>query len=924
MYSLTLRCILKVKLIELLNTNSRMKKLIIFTIVVFLAGMGIVNAQTTAKGIVKDIDTGNPLPGVTIQIQGTSMSITTNSLGEYQLPSLPAGSYLLSFTINGYQASELQVELKSGEEAIADVLLKRTQVDEAQNQTLSEVTISSDDLDMDSKGQSVSGLLQSNADPFEDAVSFTFSPARFQIRGYDSDYNQLYLNGIPVNDPESGFASWGAWGGLNDVTRNREGRYGLSTSNFSFGGIGGVANINTRASQARVGTKVSYASTNRTYTNRLMFTHSTGMMENGVAITLSGSRRWAEEGYVEGTFYDAYAYFVSIEKKFSDNHFISFTTFNAPTKRGMQGAASDEANDLKGSNFYNPNWGYQDGKKRNARVRNQQEPTFMLNHYWKINDKTNLTTNLGYSFGTYSTTALNWYDAPDPRPDYYRELPSYNKDTKSQEAYDLQVDSWKNDINTQQLNWDNLYQVNYSFPNSSAKYIVENRITDSKQLSFSSILNWDFKTNLKVVGGIEYSMYKGRNYKTMSDLLGGAYWLDIDQFAERDFGNDNDMAQNDLDNPNRQIKEGDTFGNDYVANVNNGSLWSVASYMTNSVDYYFGASYDMSQFWRTGNMRNGRFPNNSKGDSEKEVFNNYGVKGGSTWKINGRNFVEVNAAYMTRAPFFKNSYISPRTSNRVVPGLTDEKILSADINYNLRSPFIKARISAYYTRFMDQNEMKSFYHDTYNTFINYSMTGIDKEHRGIEFGAEIKATTTITIDLAAALGSYKYISRPNVTITKDNSDSIFSFNQAVYIKNFYISNTPQTAAMIGINYASPKFWYLGASFSYFADTYIDYNPERRTAEMVDPENPDKNLITEQQSVPSAYLIDANIGKSWKIKNYYINLNFQIANILDKTDFKTGGYEQLRYAGLTSDLKKFPSRYYYAYGRTYYLNLGFRF
>jgi hypothetical protein len=899
-----------------------MKKLIIFTIVVFLAGLGNISAQTTAKGIVKDVD-GNPLPGVTIQVQGTTISIPTNPLGEYILPSLPDGNYLLIYTLNGFQNTEQQVELKGGEINIAEVALKRTQVDEAQNQTLSEITISSDDLDMDSKGQSVSGLLQSNADPFESAVAFTFSPARFQIRGYDSDYNQMYMNGIPVNDPESGFASWGAWGGLNDVTRNRESRYGLSTSNFSFGGIGGVSNINTRASQARVGTKLSYASTNRTYTNRLMVTHSTGVMENGVAITLSGSRRWAEEGYVEGTFYDAYAYFISIERKFNEKHSIAFTTFNAPTKRGMQGAATEEANQLAGTNFYNPNWGYQNGEKRNARIRSQQEPTFILNHYWNIDDKTTLTTNVGYSFGTYSTTALNWYDAQDPRPDYYRKLPSYNSETADPAVTEQKILDWQNNVNTRQINWDNLYQINYSFADTSAKYILENRITDSRQFSLSSVINKDFSSSLKMNGGIEYLMYKGRNYKTIYDLLGGRYWVDVDQFAEREFGK-TDLMQNDLDNPNRIVKVGDAFGYDYIANVNNGSLWAVLNYMTRKIDYYVGANYDMTVFWRTGNMRNGRFPTDSKGDSKKNVFVNYGLKGGATWKINGRNFVEANAAYMTRAPFFRNSYISPRTSNRIVQGLTNERIIGTDINYNLRTPFIKARLSAYYTLFLDQNELKSFYLDSKNTFINYSMTGIDKEHRGIEFGAEIKATPTIRIKLAAALGVYKYISRSRVTITQDNSDSIIAPNQIIYMKNFFIPNMPQTAAMIGIDYASPKFWYLGASISYFADTYIDFNPDRRTAEMIDPSDPLKDILTNQNSTPNAYLIDANIGKSWKIKNYYLNLNFQIANVLDKTDFKTGGYEQLRYTGISSEVSKFPPRYYYAFGRTYYLNLGIRF
>ncbi|HCT29154.1 MAG TPA: TonB-dependent receptor [Bacteroidales bacterium] len=898
-----------------------MKRFIFLTFVAFLSGFGSLRAETTAKGVVKDADTGNPLPGVTIQVQGTSISVLSDANGEYQLTSLPSGNYTINYTLIGFQPFEMQVDVKDGDLIIPEVLLKHAQSDESQNQTLSEVTISSDDLDMDSKSESVTGMLQSSADPFEAAVSYVFSPARFKIRGYDSEYSLTYMNGIPVNDPESGFGSWSVWGGLNDVTRNRESRYGLLTSDFSFGGIGGVVNLNTRASQARIGTKISYASTNRTYTNRLMVTHSTGLMENGFAYTVSASRRWAEEGYVEGTFYDAYAYFVSVEKKFNSKHSLAFTAFNAPTKRGMQGAASDEANRLVGSNFYNPNWGYQNGEKRNARVRKQQEPTFMLNHYWNINEKMSLTTNAGYSFGTFQTTALNWYNAQDPRPDYYRKLPSYYSLSADEERIATLTDSWKNDVNTQQINWDELYQTNYDALDT-AKYIIENRITDSKQLSFSTALNWDLKTNLKIKAGLEASIYKGRNYKTMNDLLGGDYWVDIDQFAERDFG-DHEIAQNDLDHPDRQIKEGDTFGNDYTANVNKGSLWAVANYMTNHFDYYVGASFDYSQFWRTGHMRNGRFPTNSKGDSEKQQFNNFGIKGGTTWKINGRNFVEANAAYLTMAPFFRNSFVSPRTSNRIVDGLINEKIASADINYNLRSPYIKARISAYYTLFMDQNELKSFYSENEKTFVNYSMTGIDKVHKGLELGAEIKATAALKVKLAASMATYQFISRPYVTITKDNSGDVVDAGKSIYIKNFYIPNTPQTAAMIGLDYAAPKYLYLSANVSYFGDTYIDFSPDRRSPEVVDPEDPNIKVLTEQQSVPSAILVDASVGKSWRINKYFINLNFSVSNIFDKTDFSTGGYEQLRY-GSAEDVKRFPPRHYYAFGRTYYLILGLRF
>ncbi|HPD96356.1 MAG TPA: TonB-dependent receptor [Tenuifilaceae bacterium] len=908
-----------------------MKRLFNLLLVFLLTGTSSIFAQITLKGTVKDFDSGKPLPGVKVQIVGSIIESTTDANGYFEINNLEQGNMVIDFVLEDYQTTEQEVNLTE-DTTLPDIMLKRSQDSEGAL-TFSEITISSDDLESAGGEQSITGLLQSSQDAFTSAASYTFSPARFQIRGYDSDYSLLYLNGVPVNDPESGWASWSSWGGLNDVTRNKESRNGLTPTDWSFGGLGGATQIDARASQQRAGTKISYASTNRTYTNRVMFTHSTGMMENGVALTISGSRRWAEEGYVKGTNYDAWAYFVGIEKKFNDKHSVAFTTFNAPTKRGMQGVSTDEAKNLVGDNYYNPNWGYQNGEKRNARVRFQQEPTFILNHNWNVSPNLKVTNTVGFSFGTYQTTSLNWYDAQDPRPDYYRKLPSYWIDSDP-DVMNFIADIFSNNTDYNQINWDYMYQVNYNSLDTAtntlrSKYIVENRITDSRQLTYSTVGNWNPIPELKVNGGINASIYKGRNYKKIDDLLGGDYWLDIDQFVERDYYNNPNLAQNDLDNPNRKVKKGDVFGYDYDANVDNGNVWATGNYSLDNFDYYFGGNYTYTEFWRTGNMRNGRFPdgNDSKGNSAKQKFNDYGVKGGATWKISGRHYLDANLSYMTRAPFFRNSYISPRTSNFVIPGLSSEKIASADINYNLRTPYIKARFSAYYTKFMDQTELQSFYDDYYRTFINYTMRNIDKVHKGIEFGAEIKISPTLTANAAVAAGTYQYKSRPLATVTQDNLGTILQSDQVVYIKNFYVANTPQTAATLGLRYASPKYWFFGVTASYFDDIYVEFAPGKRTAEALvglEEGDPYREKLTDQIKLPSACLLDANIGKSWKIKDYYINLNFSVSNVLDKTDFKTGGYEQARYSIADQTSDKFPPKYFYAYGRTYYLTLGFRF
>ncbi len=141
--------------------------------------------------------------------------------------------------------------------------------------------------------------------------------------------------------------------------------------------------------------------------------------------------------------------------------------------------------------------------------------------------------------------------------------------------------------------------------------------------------------------------------------------------------------------------------------------------------------------WRTGNMQNGQFPDNSYGDSEKQSFFDYGAKAGITYKINGRNFVTANTAYITKAPTFRSAYISPRSRDNVIDGLDSETIMSGDLSYIMRTPKVKkTRLTFYYTEMKDQIWARSFYMETAEepAFVNYILTGIDKLYTGLEFG----------------------------------------------------------------------------------------------------------------------------------------------------------------------------------------------
>lgn len=793
--------------------------------------------------------------------------------------------------------------------------------------------------DENAENQDVSGLLQSSRDIFNSTAGFNFGVARYRIRGYDSENFVVTMNGVTLNNPETGRAIWALWGGLNDITRYQETKNGISSSPLTFGGIGGSSNINARPTSVRKGTNISYALANRTYNHRIMATHSTGMMDNGMAVAVSASGRYSDEGYIDGTFYSGASYFISIEQKLNNKHSIGFVGFAAPTVQGRNSITTQETYDLTGNNFYNSYWGYQDGEKRNSRVRNTHQPRLMLNHYFDINDKTQLMSSVYYTFGRSGNTRLNWHHAADPRPEYWKNLPSFYSEPGDENLYAQQAALWQaQDPTTTQLDWDHFYFANsknlYTLDNvngtgtsltgNRSKYIIEEQRQDVYDYGFNSTLTHKLNDKLTLSGGVKGSIYKSKNFKVVDDLLGGEFWVDVDQFAERDIA-DPDAAQTDLDNPNRAVKVGDKFGYDYDININTFNLYAQIDGTSAKIDWFLGASATYTSFWRTGNVRNGLFPENSFGDSEKQNFTNFGTKAGMVYKLTGRHLLTANGAFITRAPLARNSFLSPRTRDEVVSGLENEKILSGDFNYIVRYPKVKTRATVFYTSIQDKIWSRNFYHDELNTFVNYVMTGVDQLFVGVEFGGEVKVTPTITATGTFAMGDFTYNSRPTATVTQDNSTKLLEENKTIYLKNYKMGESPQTVSSIGLRYRSPKYWFVGADFNYFADIYLQVNPDRRTEEalanFVDTD-PQVDGIINQQKLDNNYTLNLFAGKSWKFGNYFLRVNLNVTNVLDNKDFQTGGFEQLRYT--TTNIDKFPPMIGYMMGRTYFAMVSFSF
>ena len=816
------------------------------------------------------------------------------------------------------------------------------------------------DSDFDESSTSVndaSTLLNSSRDVFNSIAAYNLGSLRYRVRGNDSKYSEVMINGISMNDPETGRPVFSNWGGLNDAFRNSVLVEGLGKTGAGFGGLGGLTAYSTRASQYRKQISLSYAFSNRSYNHRVMASIGTGEMGNGWYLMAAASGRYAGKGYTEGTFYQGYSYFLSVEKKINDKHSIDLTVFGAPSQRGGSAPVVQEAYDLVGSNYYNPNWGYQtidaNGKQviRNSRVSTYHQPFAQLTWYWTPNKRTEFNTSFFYFGGPGGQTSLEWGEAADPRPDYYKNLPSYYMtNAHSTAEIEAQIEAWRDrDPKVTQIDWDALYNANRNhlftvynangqegntITGNASKYILAERHYDKMQTGNATYFKHEFAPNLLMTGGFAVSASRTHYYEKVNDLLGGDYYLDINKYAE---SLESDECQTNLFNPNHVAKVGDIIGYNYYANRNYGRIWDQIDWLVGNFDLYLGIQAEFTQIWREGLWKSGSFADNSYGKDEMHNFFDPSVKAGVTYAINGRNHIVANMAYMTQAPQFRDIYVSPRTRQTVVGSdPKSERINAFDLSYLYRSPEFKLRLTGYYYTYQNLIWNRSFYCENVfqNTttsansytseFINFIMTDINQKSLGVEFGAEWNVTPTVTLQAAAANGIHVYRNNPIFSVYDDNNTMAYIENSIAYLKDYHVSSGPESVASLGIKYNSPKYWWVSLNANYLANMYFDVNPYNHTEEgMLHYAQGDIRIedVLTQTPMKPAFTLDFYGGFSKRYKGYYFLVNVSVNNLLNNKNTILYGYEQLRFNANNPDM--FPDKYSYMYGINYYISLTVR-
>jgi len=784
--------------------------------------------------------------------------------------------------------------------------------------------------------------LNGEKDVFLQMATFQFSALRYRYRGYDAALSGTLINGLLLNDLLQGNPSWSLWNGLSQVMRNS---IDFTANRFQdnwMGDVGITSITDMRALAQRKQLQWGYALSNRTYTNRYHISYATEINRKGWSWAMAANVRLATESYRTGCEYQSAAYYAAIDKQFSKAGLLSLIIFGNAQQYGKQAAVTAPVTGLLGIN-YNPNWGYQNGHKRNAAVAAQHIPVAILSYEWNPDNHSTWVTSIGAVMGKRTDTGLDWYQAADPRPDYYRYLPFYQTDSLLQ----IQVrDVWLANKDVQQINWQQLYTVNrHSFERidnangtgktisgKRAHYLLEQRATDIRRWLMSSYYHARWRNNWNIAAGFQFSHQQNHYYKTVYDLLGADFHVNWNQFAENDFSLHQEGIQFDIDQPNRILRKGDKYGYDYLSSVMLNSVWAQTEYVTKKIDWLFGFRFSKTEFNRKGLVRNGLFPRHSKGTSVANHFFDPLLKLSVLFKLHPKHMISLFFQSQTKAPLFDNVYIAPKMRDTRQDRPLSEKIVNIEMVYRWVMHRVKARINLYYTTSRDGMNVLTFYHDGYRNFVNYAIENINRQYTGLESAMSWEMNERWEFSMAYAKAFNTFNSRQFVTVSLDNNEALLN-KMEVYSKNFRIAGSPQQVGGIALRYHTPKHFFLQTNASFFKDQWLEFNPVRRTYEALEgiqKGTEQWHKIIDQTRLPSAMLVNMFMGKGFSVRNVYHKkpLRFfctvSINNLLNQKQIITGGYEQLRFDQDTKNPDRFPPKLFYGYGLNYALSVSLSF
>ena len=756
-----------------------------------------------------------------------------------------------------------------------------------------------------------------------------YGDSKINMRGFKSENIAVMVNGVPVNDMEWGGVYWSNWAGLSDVTRTMQTQRGLGASKVSSPSVGGSINIITKAHEAKKGGSAQYTIGNDGY-NKLLFNISSGMLNGGWAFTVLGSRTWGN-GYIQGTGFEGWNYFLNISKIINDDHTLSFTVFGAPQTH-YQRNSNDQLTIAEwqrvGSYMngdspykYNPTYGFGlHGQRKAASFNQYHKPQLSLNWNWDLGQKSSLSTVVYASIGRGNGySGQGGYNLPDAATKY-----TYSNWYGASNG--LVNNTFRNDDGT--FAYNKIEEIN---ANSSTGSLLA--MSKSKNfhnwVGLISTYTTPFSKNIDFYGGIDFRYYKGVHTNELIDLYGGKYF--IDEASRKNVKATNNAAAADPNWKMQKLGVGDVVYRDYDGFVmQEGAFAQVeGSFLEKNLNAFVAGSVSNTSYWRYD-----RFYYDAEHARSKTLnFLGYTVKGGLNYNFATYHNVFVNTGYISRAPYFSGgAFLQSTTSNEINAKAVNENIFSLELGYGFRWRYLQATINGYFTKWMNKTMTRSndySYNDASGAVVNdraiINMSGVNARHMGIEL--ELKSTPVDWLELTAMLSLgdwqwdsnpigyyYNSLGQPLADLKGTVADSIGSGNHAwsqLNLKGIKVGGSAQTTYNIGATLKPVKDLRIGLTLNGISRLFADYTINSDNLIVNKPYN-----FTQPWQVPGSAVVDLNASYKFKFAGTNATISGTCQNLFD----------QVYIADATngSDGTWRTARVFYGFGRTWTARLKINF
>lgn len=848
-------------------------------------------AQGYVKGVISDASTNETLIGANVILKGTTTGVSTDLDGNFNLE-LPAGNQTLVIQYVGYASKEVAVNVKNGETLeLGNVSLASNQIGLDEVSVFASIAVdrktpvaisSIDPVQIEEKlgTQEFPEVLKATPGVYATKRGGGFGDSRINLRGFNSPNVAVMINGVPVNDMEWGGVYWSNWAGLSDVTRTMQVQRGLGASKVAVPSVGGSINIVTKTTDIKKGGSVYTSIGNDGYLKN-SFTVSTGKMDNGWAITMLGARTTGD-GYILGTEFEGYSYFLNVSKELNSKQQISFTAFGAPqwhNQRSTYDAKTiAEWQTYKEGYRFNATYGFDINGQRKTSAKNYyHKPQFSLNHFWTISSKSSLSTALYGSYGTGGgATALGTSNSLLYGSSPYRTIEGY--------------------LDYARIQRENAEEVNGS------KAVIGSSNNNHQWYGAISTFTTKIK-NIDLYAGIDTRYYVGFHNKTITDLMGGSFYIDPTRAKVSYMANNYAFVH-------EKLQTGDVVARDYNGYVLYAGAFAQAEYNKDKLSVFVSGSGSTTTYWRRDNMY--AAPGQEK--SDKISFPGYVIKGGANYNVSGNHNVFANVGYFSRAPYFSSVFLAKDVSNAINNDAVNENVFSTELGYGYRAKYAKVNLNVYRTHWKNKSLSGSIDSQDPNRG-RYNAQGVNAIHQGIELDFVLNPTKRLRLTGMLSLGDWKW--EKDVTAIAFNVDGfpvnskgeIVSLEDAYHltldIGGVHVADAAQTTAAFGINYdLFEKVMRIGLDYNYAANLYANYG------------NIQYLKGSDTWKVPAYGVLDFNTSFNFEIAGLKSRLSAKVNNVLDT--------EYIMDANNGSSGTWTDARVFYGFGRTYSIALKIRF